>query len=116
MKSPTIASLIALLGLSSRLTPAYAQATVQPSSYHHGPYMMGWYGGGYGMLLGPLFMMFALAIMVAVALLLIRWLTGPWRSLHTTHVRSALDILKERFARGEIDKDEYEQRRRVLGE
>jgi putative membrane protein len=30
--------------------------------------------------------------------------------------RTPLDILKERFARGEIDKQEYEERRRVLGE
>jgi len=28
--------------------------------------------------------------------------------------RDALDILKERFARGEIDQTEYEQRRRLL--
>jgi putative membrane protein len=30
--------------------------------------------------------------------------------------RSPLDILKERFARGEIDKEVLEKRRRVLGE
>jgi len=28
--------------------------------------------------------------------------------------RSALDILDERFARGEIDREEYEERKRVL--
>jgi putative membrane protein len=27
---------------------------------------------------------------------------------------TSLDILKERFARGEIDKDEFEERRKVL--
>jgi len=37
--------------------------------------------------------------------------------LHDEALRgdSAEQILKERFARGEIDKAEYEERRRVLG-
>jgi putative membrane protein len=35
---------------------------------------------------------------------------------HAPPGRTPIDILKERFARGEIDKDEFEERRRVLGD
>lgn len=69
------------------------------------------------MFLGPLFLILLLAVLVAAAVLLVRWLGGSGRG--TTPPRSqgpALDILKERFARGEIDKEEFEERRRILGE
>lgn len=77
---------------------------------------MMWHGGWYGMLFGPIMMIIFIGVAVAVVVLLVRWLGG------STHVsdsprspeRDPLDILKERFARGEIDKDEYEERRRVL--
>jgi putative membrane protein len=80
--------------------------------------MMGWGGGWYGMIFGPIFMILLLALVIAIAVLLVRWLGGPGQP--TSHqppwASTPLDILKERFARGEIDKQEFEERRRVLGE
>jgi putative membrane protein len=79
--------------------------------------MMSWGGGWYGMFLGPLLMIVVLAAAIAVTVLLIRWLGGPWHGTSAPPSnRTALDILKERFARGEIDKTEFEDRRRALGE
>ena len=80
--------------------------------------MWGW--GGSGMIFGPLFMILGLAAVIVVAVLLVRCAGGPWRPAGPPHyppaLPSPLDILEERFARGEIDKSEFEERRRVLGE
>ena len=92
---------------------ALAQGTDQ---YGYGPHMM-WWGGA--MIFGPLFMVLVLALVIAIVVLLVRWLGGPWLGMSSSYPppsRTPLDILKERFARGEIDKEEYEERRRVLGE
>jgi putative membrane protein len=68
---------------------------------------------------GPLFMILFLGVLVALAVVLARWLGGPWPGTPPHQLppaRTPLDILKERFARGEINKAEFEDRRRVLGE
>ena len=82
--------------------------------------MMGWGGGWFGMIFGLVFMILVLALVIAVAVLLVRWLGGPWQATTSQPpqqpVRTPLDIFKERFARGEIDKEEFEERRRILGE
>jgi putative membrane protein len=69
------------------------------------------------MILGPIFMILVLAAVIALAILLVRWLGGPSHlgGPQQTPGRAPLDILKDRFARGEIDKEEFEERRRVLG-
>ena|SRR5690242_468517 len=99
---------------------AWAQNPSDAERYGWGPHMMGWGGAGYGMIFGPLFMILFLAVLVAVVILLVRWLGGPWQGTYPPQqwppARTALDILKERLARGEIDKTEFEDRRRVLGE
>ncbi len=73
--------------------------------------MMG-YGGWWGM--GWLFMiLFWLAIILAVAALL-KWLVGASPRIDVPRQKDALDILKERYARGEIGRDEFDQKKRDL--
>ncbi len=75
-------------------------------------------GFGAMMVLGPLFFFLLIGLTVVVAVLAIRWF-GDRHSYvgHTPRSgSSAIDILRERFARGEIDKEEFEDRRRTIGE
>ena len=83
----------------------------------YGRHMM-WYGGGHGMLWGLVMMILVIAVIVVVVVLLVRWLGGAHHGAAPASPpgRAALDILSERYARGEIDREEFEERRRVLGE
>lgn len=112
-------SMVAAAGTAVALVPnwVWAQAPSNPERYGYGPHMMWWGQGWYGMIFGPLFMILVLAVVIAVAVLLVRWLGGSWQPTHRAPPgRTPLDILKERFARGEIDKEEFDERRRVLGD
>ncbi|MCC5859799.1 MAG: SHOCT domain-containing protein [Ectothiorhodospiraceae bacterium] len=67
------------------------------------------------MLIGAAAMILFWAVVIALVILLVRWLGGAGGDSPAGRSRPApLDILKERYARGEIDRDEYEQRRRDL--
>lgn len=68
---------------------------------------MMWGGGGIGLV----WLVF-LGFIVAGIILVIR---GSFeREGRRDPEKSALDVLDERFARGEIDRDEYEGRKRIL--
>lgn len=69
--------------------------------------MHGFWGMGWGWIIG------------LILLVLIIWMVARMggRSNHpsgTSRGATPLDILKERYARGEIDKEEYERRKRDL--
>ncbi|MCF3595040.1 SHOCT domain-containing protein [Rhodobacteraceae bacterium LMO-12] len=68
------------------------------------------WGGGYGMF-GGLMMVVFWGLIIGLIVLAIRGFSG--RS-DTGAGQSALDILKERYARGEIEEDEYERRKAKL--
>ena len=76
--------------------------------------MWGWEGGwgaGWGWfgLMHLLWWVLVIAAVVAV----FRWASGnPWRS--GPGPGRPLEILRERYARGEIGKDEYDERKRHL--
>lgn len=93
-------------------------AWAQPPERYGGPGMM-WDGGMFHMFFGFLMMLLFLGVLVAAVVLLVRWLNTSGQHLlgqPGPETRRPLDILKERLARGEIDVDEYEQRKRALGE
>lgn len=56
-------------------------------------------------------------IIVVGIVVVIVWVVVKWLNQSSTNQgsgKSALDILKERYARGEIDKKEFEERKRDL--
>jgi putative membrane protein len=78
----------------------------------HGSGMMGW-GQGWGWL-GILLMVIVWALVILGIVALVRWLwtAGPRRP--AGHAESPLDILKSRYAKGEINKEEFEQKKKDL--
>jgi putative membrane protein len=71
-----------------------------------------WTGGGWGMGFGGLFMLLPLAVLVLLVVGLAR-LYDNNRSREPNH-RTAREILDERFSKGEIDRQDYEERRKAL--
>ena len=75
----------------------------------------GWsspFGYGFGAL-GWVFVLFWWVLLIVGIVALIRWLSGLGKGREIGEV-SALEILKQRYARGEIDRKEFEEKLRDL--
>ncbi len=107
------------IALVPECVSAQQQPMPSPPSWYDS-HMMEWGAGWFGMVLGPLFVIFILAVAIALAILLVRWVGGPWHTVNASPNvqigRHPIDILRERYARGEISKEEFLESRRVLNE
>jgi len=92
-----------LVAIASILTNA---AYAYPHNDPHGYFMTGGWGG-----MGPFMMLIPLAVMALFVWFIINVLTV--RNPHFENDQ-ALSILRERFAKGEIDLKEFEVRKRKL--
>ena len=105
--------LLTIVALSTFAGDAFAQMR-GGSDWGPGPGMMGW---GYGMgWIGMIIMaVFWIAVIVGIVFL-IRWLVLSTRAEghKAPSEDSALEILRKRYARGEINKEEFEEKKKDL--
>ena len=69
-------------------------------------------GMGWGMGFGWLFMILFWTLVILGIIALVRWLAGT--GSRSSSAKSPLKILQERYARGEIDDEEFQRKRREL--
>lgn len=101
------------LAAATAALPAYAQGMAEgPGYWRHG------WNWGYGhMMFGGLMMLLFWGGLILVIVLAVRWLGGsPGPELRAPGSKTPLEILQERFARGEIDKQEFDERKRLLSD
>ena len=81
--------------------------------------MWGYMGNGYswgGMAFGMVSMLLFLVLLISAIVILVRYVAGSGISSDRHQEKNALDLLKERYARGEIERGEFEQKKRDLSD
>jgi putative membrane protein len=100
-------TLWAILAIVERAGALLAQGRMY--EWHWEMHPIWWWGWGLGMM-ATMFLFWALVIVGLVVG--IRWLVGQGKKEKSD---SAIEILRQRYARGEINKEEFDARKKDLG-
>lgn len=101
----------AFIGITTWLWPTLAAAQDRPYGWGPGMHPMWGMWGVWG--IGMMLMMLVFWGVIIVGFVLgIRWLMTQGREPHRTD--TALDILRQRYARGDISKEEFEAKKKDL--
>ena len=68
-----------------------------------------WFCGGFGFMPGPFGMIFSILLWVAVIVVIVKVIQSLFFSGKRAGTSNSMQILKNRYASGEITKGEYEQ-------
>lgn len=93
---------------SSWFAPAAVLAQERPYDWGWGMHPM-WWGWGLGMMV---MMLLFWGLVIVGLVILIRWLIGQSKEGRSD---SPTEVLRQRYARGEIDKEQFESMKRDLG-
>ena len=122
-----VCALAQTVATATSQAPVYRQA-VPPAAYYYGPDMMGGWGsgyygpgmmGGFGLFWGLLWLLVIVGIVLSMAFLIRGAFICRYRHGCRDGVNgnggNARKLLDERYARGEIERDEYLEKRNHLG-
>ena len=71
-------------------------------------------GFGWGPGFGWIFMFLFWGLVIVGIVAIVKGLSGSSQNTNIPQTKTALDILKERYARGEIEREEFEQKKQDL--
>jgi putative membrane protein len=91
--------------------PSLATAQERASEWGGAMHPMWGIWGAWGIVMMLMMLVFWGAVIVGIVLA-IRWLVNQGKEAHPTD--AALDILRQRYARGDISKEEFEAKKRDL--
>jgi putative membrane protein len=88
-----------------------------PAHAQQDQYRILWIGHPVMIIVGLILVLLAAIGAAAIFVWLVRWATHgyPFYDQGVRRGHAALEILEERLARGEIDKGEYEEKRKLIG-
>ena len=71
---------------------------------------------GWGMGFGGIGMILFWVLIIVGVVILMKWLADGPSGSDSSREKTALDVLKERYARGEINREEFERKKRDLNQ